>query len=304
MHHFARVLLHVFPISCALALAGACSSSESGTTPTDGGSSGPNGDNGGGDDGSASPGSDGGSSSGGKDGGGSGGGKDSGGGTKDSGPPPPPNDGGGLPLYGPVHTGGEYDLGPVEWTGSFWNQCGPYVQATETAEGVYLAGLDSTNNGNGSLCDACMLMWTPKGKSIVLRVITGGQARTKEGADISQEAFNVVNVGENPRSMSWQLVKCPDTGKIQYQYQTQANVDWTSLWVRNARAPLSKIEVMSSKHATWFALTRGTDGTLTDTGGFGSGAFQIRLTAMDGTVITDSFPSFSAGALVTSPSQF
>ncbi len=40
---------------------------------------------------------------------------------------------------------------------------------------------------------------------------------------------------------------------------------------------------------------RGTDGTLTDGGGFGAGAFTIRVTGVDGRVVTDTFPSFKGG---------
>jgi expansin (peptidoglycan-binding protein) len=101
--------------------------------------------------------------------------------------------------------------------------------------------------------------------------------------------------------MTWQLVECPATGTLRYQYQTGANVDWTSMWVRNGRVPVSKVEVQSTKHSTFFALTRGSDGTLTDSGGFGSGSFTLRITGMDGQVVTDTFPQgFTPGALVTS----
>ncbi len=56
-------------------------------------------------------------------------------------------------------------------------------------------------------------------------------------------------------------------------------------------------------------LNRAGDGTLTDPGGFGSGPFTFRFTAMadagmPGQVITDDQPSFKAGALVKSSVQF
>jgi expansin (peptidoglycan-binding protein) len=51
-------------------------------------------------------------------------------------------------------------------------------------------------------------------------------------------------------------------------------------------------------------LQRGSDGTLTDASGFGTGAFTLRLTAMDGQVLTDDLPGFSPGELVESKQQF
>ena len=286
------------PLQVLLLLAVACSGSSSTGTPHDGGDSSSS------SGGSSSGGSGGGSGSG---SGGSSSGGSSSGGSSSGGQPPvedagPPSDGGGRTTFGAVHTG-QYNLGPVEWTGSFTNSCGPYASSIEAMEGVYLAGLDNSFNGDGSLCDACILMQTAKGKSIVLRVITTGVSAAPTNADISQEAYSVINEGENPRTMTWQLVQCPDTGTLQYQYQTEANAYWTSLWVRNGRAPITTVEVMPTGSTAWSALTRGTDGTLTDASGFGSGAFKLRVTGMDGTTVTDSFPSFTPGAVVASTQQ-
>jgi expansin (peptidoglycan-binding protein) len=215
-----------------------------------------------------------------------------------------PSDGGGLKTYGDVHSG-EYNLGPVEWSGSFNNSCSPYTSAIESQEGDYLAGLGLSFNGDGSLCDACIVVQTNAGKSLVLRVVTTGTTTAPNNIDVSQAAYTELNVGEFPRSMTWQLVECPAAaGVVEYQFQTQANVDWTSLWVRNARAPIAKLEVKSAKHADFTALTRGSDGTFTDNGGFGAGAFTLRATSMDGQAVTDTFPAFAAGDLLQSTTQF
>jgi len=107
-----------------------------------------------------------------------------------------------------------------------------------------------------------------------------------------------------PRMMTWQFTKCTGTGSVQYQFQTAANIWWTSLWVRNQKVALAKVEVKSQNHPTFTALSWGTDGTLTDAQGFGAGPFSIRLTATDGQQLTDTFPSFNAGDLLTSTGQF
>jgi expansin (peptidoglycan-binding protein) len=170
-------------------------------------------------------------------------------------------------------------------------------------EGAYLAGLDNSFNGDGSLCDACVLMTSAKGKSIVLRVVTTGVSQAPTNADLSKAAYDALSMGVYPRTMTWQLVECPDTGKLQYQFQTGAYVYWTSLWVRNGRVPITKVEVQSKNHPSFVALTRGTDGTLTDASGFGDGMFTLRITGMDGQMVTDTFPSFQPGQLVASQQQ-
>jgi expansin (peptidoglycan-binding protein) len=99
-------------------------------------------------------------------------------------------------------------------------------------------------------------------------------------------------------------VKCPSSDKLQYQFQTEANPYWTSLWVRNGRLPIRTVEVKSANHPAFVALKRGTDGTLTDDSGFGDGAFTLKVTALDGQVITDTYDRFTAGAVLTSAAQF
>jgi len=51
------------------------------------------------------------------------------------------------------------------------------------------------------------------------------------------------------------------------------------LLVRNPRIPVTKVEVKSANHASFFELRRETDGTLNDDGGSGSGPFTLRITA-------------------------
>jgi len=208
-------------------------------------------------------------------------------------------------VYGEIFTGGEFHLGPVDWAQSKWtNSCGPYPKLIQQIEGNYLAGLELTHNGNGQLCDACIKIETAMGKSLIARVITTG-VTTKNSIDLSPEAYDLLNSGEYPRSMKWYVTKCPANGNnIYYQFQTGANVWWTSLWVRNTALPLASVEVKSTNHTNWFKLSRGNDGTYTDAGGFGTGKFTLRITAIDGQVIEDNFDSLTPGGLVKSTGQF
>ena len=64
------------------------------------------------------------------------------------------------------------------------------------------------------------------------------------------------------------------------------------------------MEVQSANHADFVSLTRGGDGTLTEASGFGEGAFTLRITGLDGQVLTESFDGFTPGEVVTSSQQF
>jgi expansin (peptidoglycan-binding protein) len=208
-----------------------------------------------------------------------------------------------VTSVGETHAG-DYSLGPVAFSGSFWNSCAPYTPDLERQAGEMLAGLALKWNGDGSLCDTCILVKTAKGKSVVARVVTTGETQGPNDVDLSQAAFNAISVGEYPRKMTWELVKCPPGGKVQYQFQTEANPDWTSLWVRNARLPLKSVEVKSKSHGSFTPLKRGGDGTLTDAAGFGEGPFTLRVTAADGQIITDTLSKIVPGGVVASSGQF
>jgi expansin (peptidoglycan-binding protein) len=205
---------------------------------------------------------------------------------------------GALVTYGDPHEGGQFHLGPVDFAETQWhNACAPpgkYAPAIQAAYGPLLAGLWSGLPDVAGDCDACIHVTTAKGKSAILRVVTYGDT-TSNSIDVSPEAFQILDSGEFPRAMTWQFARCPDTGKLVYEFQTGANEYWTSLWVRNARVPLARVEVKSVHHAAFVALTRGSDGTLTDASGFGAGAFTLRLTGIDGTQVSDTFTWPAAG---------
>jgi len=208
-------------------------------------------------------------------------------------------------LIGNPHDG-VYNYGPVDFAETEWhNSCAPYPKEIQTLYGDYIAGLANGFNGNGQLCDACIVMTGKKsGKSILLRVVTTGTTVGPNDVDLSPKAFAEINAGEEPRQMTWQLAECPDDGPLRYQFQTEAHVDWTSFWVRAPRVPVTKVEVQSAKHASFVALRRETDGTINDDGGFGPGQFTLRLTGMDGQVVTETFPGFSPGQLLQATKQF
>jgi expansin (peptidoglycan-binding protein) len=216
---------------------------------------------------------------------------DSGGG--DSGNRQDAGDGGdSLVTYGELYEGGLFHLGPVDWQESEWhNACAPaggYAPSISALEGTLLGGLWIGVPDVSRYCDACIHVETAAGKSAVLRVVTTTET-TPNSIDVSPEAFEVLDSGEHPRAMSWQLARCPDTGDIVYEFQVGAQQWWSSLWVRNARVPIESVEVRSANHASFVPLTRGPDGALTDWDGFGVGPFTLRVTSIEGAVIEDDF---------------
>ena len=98
------------------------------------------------------------------------------------------------------------------------------------------------------MCDACILIETTTGRSIVARVVTYGVEQEAGDIDVSPSVFEALSTDEYPRSMTWTFARCPEAGNLQYEFQTEANIYWTSLWVRNPRVPIEKVEVKSANN--------------------------------------------------------
>jgi len=230
-----------------------------------------------------------------------------GGGDDDGGTPPPVTEG---EPFGQTYAG-DYHLGPVDFAETAWhNACAPYPAAIQALTGPYLAGVDGSLGGDGSLCDACALVTTRLGRTIMVRIVTYGVSGAPGDMDLSPEAYDAIyqedpqGTPADPRPMTWQLAKCPDSGQIFLQYQTEANPYWTSLWVRNGNLPIDRLEVRATAAAPWSALVRAGDGTFTKSDGFGMAGFELQITGRDGTAVHQSFTGFEPGALVETTLQF
>lgn len=213
-------------------------------------------------------------------------------------------------LIGEGHEG-VYHLGPVDFAETEWhNACAPTTKyqpalhATVGLNGEYLAAVSNAYNAGGGVCDACILIETALGKSIVARVVTYGVQQADGDIDVSPNVFAEIHQNENPRRMTWHFSRCPDVGGLKYEFKSGSNPFWTSLWVRNPRVPLVKAEVKASGDADFVELERASDGALTDPSGFGDGPFTLRLTGMDGQVVTDEVAGFTAEQIVESTKQF
>jgi hypothetical protein len=218
----------------------------------------------------------------------------------------------GSVTYGEVHGGGQYHLGPVTFDEDpkldhMHNACAPEhgylasLQATTGLGGEWLAGLSSQYAGAGATCDACIRIQAKNGRSIVLRVVTYGTEDAAGSVDVSPSAYAALNTGEWPRSMTWQFARCPDEGNLAYEFESGTHEWWFGVWIRNPRVPISKVE-LSTDGAHWATVTRASDGTIQQSL---HGQFWLRMTAMDGQVITEKFASRpTGGGIVASSQQF
>ena len=73
--------------------------------------------------------------------------------------------------------------------------------------------------------------------------------------------------------------------------------------MRNAKLPIVRVESKAGEGA-FEKLDRSSDGPFTDANGVGSSSFELRMTASDGQVVTQTLSGFVAGAIVATSAQF
>jgi len=209
-------------------------------------------------------------------------------------------------VYGAVNTG-RFNLGPVDFAEtSFRNACdpngSPYPVALRSATGLgaeWLAGVSETVGARA--CNACILVQAGNGRSLVVRVVTFGATQAPGDVDLSPSADAVLNSGY-PREMT--LARCPDAGgTLAFVFDPLSTPWWTRVSVVNPRVPIATVEVQSVTHPQFISLSQDATGAFIDDTGFGSGAFGIRITAVDGQQVLQSFSSVPTG-VVTSNQQF
>ena len=216
-------------------------------------------------------------------------------------------------VFGPVHSG-SYNDGPVDYAETkYHNACAPaekYAKQWQDLYGPYLGGVDNSLGADGSLCDACALVTTRLGKSVLVRLVTYGVSKAPGDLDLSPEAYKVIyerdpmGTPDLPRPMSWQLARCPDKGNMYLEYQTGSNPYWTSFWVRNARLPIKSVESKKAKETAFGKMNREPHGPFTDPDGVGAGSFELRITSTDGQTVTATLGAPTPGAIVEAGVQF
>lgn len=207
-------------------------------------------------------------------------------------------DAGAIATLGQEHAGGaSYDDGVSTGSGS----CG----FPSTPTGPFYVGVGPDFNAHAELCGACLLVKAQNGNALLAEVVTWGVVAAPNNIDLSRSAFDALFGAGAPMSpMTWAVAPCDRTDPIRYVFLTGANVDWTGLQVRNLRLPVTKLEVKSARHASFTELERQDWNDFVDASGFGTGPFTLRVTAIDGQTIEDTFPAFTPGGTLTSHAQF
>lgn len=209
---------------------------------------------------------------------------------------------GGSRYWGEPHTG-NFWIGPVDYEESEWhNACAPsvkYPAGIQALYGDYIMGLanEVTLGGlrasAGQLCDTCVEL-EANGESLIARVVTFGEETGPNDIDVSPEIDAALHA-DRGRTGSWRFVSCPTSAPIQYTFDGRqwSNTWFFRVWVRNARAPVEKLEYRLGDGA-WTQTERQGDGAFQASSQDFGGGFSLRVTSIDGQTLIDEVPGLNS----------
>lgn len=172
-----------------------------------------------------------------------------------------------------------------------------------TPNDLDVAAMNAPQFAGSAVCGECVAITGPKG-SVTVRVVDLCPECKSGDLDLSQSAFaKIADVSAGRVKITWHVVACAVTGSVAYRFKEGSSQYWTAIQVRNHKLPVTKLEWQKS--GAWQDVPRESYDYFVIAGGVGTtGSFQVRVTSIDGQVLTDTLPSVQAGQTVDGAAQF
>ena len=152
---------------------------------------------------------------------------------------------------------------------------------------------------DAALCGACVEVTGPTGSTKV-RVVDKCPECAADHIDLSREAFaKIARIEDGRVPITFTFVECEIASKLRYRYKEGSSRWWTAIQVLDHRVPLAKLEIQ--KDGAWVEATRMDYNyfLVEDGAGPQPTGLALRITAVDGQVVTDSLPAFGDEPLDT-----
>ena len=176
-------------------------------------------------------------------------------------------------------------------------------------EPLMFAAMNHEQYDNSEACGAYVEVSGPKQEEgadpIVVKIVDECPECKPGDLDLSPEAFEMIgNPIDGRIPISWHLVNPAKTDPITYHSKEgSTNEYWTAIQIRNANAPISKLE-MQEDNGSWAELKRQPYNFFIDNDGVGAGEHTFRITNTLGQTITETFEPAIGGQDVVSQYQF
>ncbi len=167
-----------------------------------------------------------------------------------------------------------------------------------------VTALPDPDYGNSAACGACVEVAGPKGK-VTVRVVDRCPDCEANHIDLSAQAFaKIADPTLGQVAITYRAVACNVDGPMSYRVKEGSSQYWTAIQVRNHRLPIAKLEYL--KDGAFTDMPREDYNYFVDSSGVGMqpSGISLRITAVDGQVVTDTIPGPEAGQVFAGAAQF
>jgi len=172
-----------------------------------------------------------------------------------------------------------------------------------TPADLLVAAINAPDWEGSAWCGACAAIEGPSG-NVVVRIVDLCPECASGDLDLSPDAFEQIAAIERGRvPISWSFVECGSQGPVRYRYKDGTNPWWTAVQVLNHKLPVVSLE-WSRDGETFNPTNRQDYNYFLDDGGFGDNPVTVRITAVDGQVLTDELPAPEELLVVDGQKQF
>jgi expansin (peptidoglycan-binding protein) len=184
---------------------------------------------------------------------------------------------------------------PVQGQATWYEATGGGACSFDPSPGdLDVVALDDATYGAAPWCGACLEVTGPKGVTRVRAVDRCPECEPGH-IDLSKQAFVKIanSLDDGKVAVSYEFVACDVTGTIGYRYKDGSSRYWTAIQVVNHKLPITKLEYQDG--GQWKEITRlDYNYFVKDEGGVGAqpNGLALRVTAVDGQVLTDTLPAF------------
>ena len=166
-----------------------------------------------------------------------------------------------------------------------------------------VAALNAPDWEGSGYCGACAAVDGPNG-SVTVRIVDLCPECASGDLDLSPQAFEkIAAIAQGRVPISWSFVSCDVEGPVRYRYKDGTNQWWTAVQVQNHKLPIVSLE-WSSDGQSFLATQREDYNYFLDAAGFGDNPVTVRITAVDGQVLTDELPAPEELLVVDGQAQF
>ncbi|KAK0111723.1 hypothetical protein ONS95_002064 [Cadophora gregata] len=171
--------------------------------------------------------------------------------------------------------------------------------------GVFGTALSDSNWDNAGNCGACVSVTGPNGNAVTAMIVDQCPGCGTNHLDLFPDAFAALaNPSKGVIPVTWDFVDCPITSPLAVHNKEGVSAFWFSMQVVNANKEISKLDVSTDGGSTWKSTTRQDYNFFENSSGFGTTTVDVKVTSVDGDVVTIKGVNVVPGASTTAASNF